>query len=154
VCCSVLQYFIAILLQCVAVCYPGDASPGTSTVYTWTVHTCTVHVSGRFNVWHESIIWVMDSFILPLHLFTTTHPYMCRDSFLRVPWRIHCNDSLIVWCTALEPVEMRRIYLEDLEILASNHIDFTLTHSLTNWPAARKVFIHATRRIHTCDSAP
>ena len=48
--------------------------------------------------------------------------------------------------TAIEPVEMVRIYLDDLEILTTNHIDFTLTHNLTCWPAARKVIVDRLRQ--------
>ena len=50
-----------------------------------------------------------------------------------------CQEPLRVHTVvALEPMEMRRIFLEDLEILISNHIDMTLTHNLADWPAARK----------------
>ena len=47
---------------------------------------------------------------------------------------------------AIEPVEMLRIYLDDLEILAVSHIDFTLTPDLTHWPAARKVIVERARQ--------
>ena len=132
-CCSVLWY-VAALLQCVAVHslerYKGHASKKItrllshlwSDIYvrclTWLIHMCDV------THWYLCVTWLIhcvwrDSFTCMTWLFCPprrrgtwhirmrdmTHPYVCHDSFICVPWIFHTHDiSHLIYAIWLLPV--------------------------------------------------
>ena len=58
----------------------------------------------------------------------------CIDPNLSCSIRLHS-------ITALEPLEICKLYLDDLELLVANHVDFVLTSQISSWRTARNEII-------------